>query len=156
MRLKPLLWALCLCLKSVCADGCSEKWRQPALIPGEGSSCLLLFRKPSRKSKQSLPHLSQASLRSLLHPVCVPAICPHGSTVLRCACWVSKLPSFRDPEWHGPTLILWERVSLYCGWCRFVPEGQSLEGMGVGVYGKAQQKVSVSVICPQQAPLLLC
>ena len=67
-----------------------------------------------------------------------------------------KTPNFRDPEWHGPTLILWERVSLYCGWCRFVPEGQSLEGMGFGVYGKAQQKVSVSVICPQQAPLLLC
>ena len=106
--LKPLLWALCLSLKYICADGRGEKWHPPALVPREGSSRLPLFRKPSRKGEQSLL-VSQASIRSLPSPLSVSKLSTFPvaqcSCVLHQVCWLAfKTSNFRDLEWQGANL----------------------------------------------------
>ena len=101
-----------------------------SLVSGGGSLYLLLFRKPSQKSKH---FVILASPKSLPSP-CVQAVCPHGNVVL--LCFISGAPTgfktscFRDLVQHGPTLILWEKVSPCYGWCWFAPEGQSHDCAG--------------------------
>ena len=69
-----------------------------------------------------LPHIP-ASILSVMGPSACPAA--------QCTCVFSqvhqlsfKTPNFRYPVHHGPSMILMRRVSLGCGWCPFVPEGQ--------------------------------
>lgn len=94
------LVVLCGSLKLVGADGRRGGWNGVALqllcplVPGAGCSRLPVFRKPSRKSKQSPVLRPRLPPDLCLHPACVQAVrlpAAQYSCVLSQACgWVSK------------------------------------------------------------------
>ena len=100
----PLL-ALCCLLKLVYAKEWVRKMAPgSSLVPREGSLCSPLSRKSSQRGN-SLPHVSQVSLRSLLPLfLCLTACLPGSATYL---CFIpERLPEFTSSDLgilHGRT-----------------------------------------------------
>lgn len=116
--LKPSLYVMYCSLKF--ADGRGKKWHQPSLFSGEGISCLPLFLRPSEKGEQSPPLWPRLPSDPHLHSICIWSVCrPVGAAFLcfNSDAWLGfKIPDFGDLGWGRRVLILWGRVSLFCGW----------------------------------------
>lgn len=63
-----------------------------------------------------------------------------------------KAPHFRGPHCR-PTLILWGRVSLHCGWFWLVLENSCVPAQRFRIYGKSQCTTGTRICLPQPASL---
>lgn len=126
-------------------------------VPKEGSSCLLLFRKPSQKSELSppvCPKIPSEPCLCLCHP---PA---WWHSVL---CFISRvrqgfktLTNFRNLARCKPTLILWGRSRHTVAPVSLSQKSSCVTVQGFGIYGRPQPKAGIQVSCLQQVPLLVC
>ena len=132
-QLQPPLVVLCCALKSDPAGGWGKMASPHSLVSREGSSHVLLFRKPSQKSKQS-PFLCPRLLSDPCSPpVCAQAITMSGTTVLLCfisGAWLG----FKTLNPKGPGMA----------WTHFPPPEESLASLCLVLF------------CPRKAVEWLC
>lgn len=108
--LRPQVSVLGCLLKSVYTEGWGREMDPDrSFILGEGILHLPLSGKPPQKSK-----------RSPLMCLRCPCLCPRRLPTQQCSApwplpqagWLSfKSPSFRNPAWRGPVLVLWVMAS---------------------------------------------
>lgn len=90
----------------------------------------------------------------ILYPNCLPAKRTALLCFISCVA-VFENPTLQRPPQHGPTLILWERVSLCCGQCQLVPEDSGRTAQQFTVYDKSQHTAYTRDCCPQPAAFFL-
>lgn len=120
------LGVLCCSLKSVTDDGPGGKRCCPLSFLEWGVFTQHCFRKSSERENSlpfCVPSFHQVSAFTLCSS-CLPAR-QYCTPVFYVRCLAGfQTPNFRELGQHGPTRILWGRVSPLCGWCQFVPEKQ--------------------------------
>ena len=105
------------------------------LILGQVIPFLLQFRKLSQKN--NLPFCVQGFHQNLVFTLSASELSSfwqYNTPVFYLMCMVGlHTPNFRTPSLQEATLILWESISLHCGWCCFVQENQSHDCTGAGI-----------------------